>query len=267
MTNRDERAYIEACLDALRHPEQTTDMRAAAMALTQLGEAGVTALISLLADPTAGNEARRWTAIALGHTHNPRALAPLIAALRDEVELYLPFAAAMALGELGLEGAVPALVEALADTKELYGSTAMQALERIGRPSTPALLAALTNGPPRQRCWAARVLGTLGTPADLVLLDHLRAALRDRDPLVRWEAVDSLAAVAGARVLDDLRSSLGDSDADVRDAVITVLAIHSDHTDIPALENVRNHDIATNWESDHLSENAEWAIKRIRERA
>lgn len=261
---------IESIIQAMRHPAYSTDMRGEAIGLTRRGEDGITALISLLADLTAGNEARRWAAIALGQSHNSRVLSPLISALQDDSELYLPLAAAIALGELGLPGAVPALVAALADTRRLFGDApniAMQALESIGQASIPALIAALTDGPPQQRRWAARVLGKLGRPDDPSLLEHLRAALRDTDSLVRWEAVDAFEAVAGTGALSDIRPLLADPDADVRDSVITILGLRGDNTDIPALEDVRDHDVAANWEGDQLSETAEWAMEHIREHA
>jgi len=252
---------------ALRSPENHTDLAAAAFALGQLGTPGLEALVAILEDPLAGNEARRWAALALGQSGDPSALAPLVGALHDTAERYLPMAAALALGTLGRAEAVPALVEALGDTTNQYGDTAWHTLVRLGPASTPALATALTAGPASQRRLAARALGRLGQAGDERTHEPLRAALHDGDPLVRWEAVSALSWARGEHAAQDIRPLLQDPDAGVRNEVIQILAYTGTAADLPALDHIRRHDAARQWEGERLRDVAAWAMKQIRARA
>ena len=264
---------LAAHVRALRSPEDYTDLATAATALAQLGTPGIEALVAILVDPGAGNEARRRAALALGQSGDARALAPLVAALHDDAERYLPMAAAIALGALRMGEAVPALVEALQDPTNQYGATAWEALVLIGQASTPALATALAAGPTgpvgatSQRRLAARALGRLGQAGDARTLEPLRAALHDADPLVRWEAVSALGWARGEQAVQDVRPLLQDPDPDVRSEVIHVLAWAGTPDDLDALKHLRRHDTARQWEGEQVRDVAAWAMKQIRGRA
>jgi HEAT repeat protein len=75
---------------------------------------------------------------------------------------------------------VAALIAALADGDRGVRGRAAAALIRIGAPAAAAVRDAFTKGTPRQRGYAAAVLGYLGTAADL---PRLRGAVAAREPL------------------------------------------------------------------------------------
>jgi HEAT repeat protein len=105
-------------------------------------------------------------------------------------------AAAFALGELGEPGAVPALAEvALHHSDALCRESAVAALGAIGdERGLPAVLAAL-GGPPALRRRAVVALAAFeGTAVE----DSLRAALQDRD----WQVRQAAAAVLGLNEAD-----------------------------------------------------------------
>jgi len=75
------------------------------------------------------------------------------------------------------------------------------------------LLAAILDGDPRIRPYAARVLGDLGEASAVpVLID----ALDDRDPKLRWQAAWSLGRIGDEAAIEPLIDALDDRDGDVR---------------------------------------------------
>lgn len=75
------------------------------------------------------------------------------------------------------------------------------------------LLAAIQDGDPRIRPYAARMLGDMG---DAVAVPVLVDALADRDPKLRWQAAWSLGRIGDEAAIEPLIDALDDRDADVR---------------------------------------------------
>src|SRR5262249_32368026 len=117
-------------------------------------------------------------------------------------------AAAVSLGKIGprAEGAVPALVEGLRQSRENWDDFAL-ALSRIGRKGVAALTVALSDRNASVRQAVARALcipgkGPYAFPGDpdvypldfepQAIVPHLRQALKDNDCKVRWRAAETL---------------------------------------------------------------------------
>ena len=146
----------------------------------------------------------RWDAImALGQIGDPRAVDPIILALRDS-RLSIRSAAKSALTKIGAP-AVDSLIALLPswDAAEVLGD--------IGdRRAVKPLLAVLPN-------WAAiNALGRLGDPA---AVKPLLAILVSPDLLDRAAAARALGRIGDPRALEPIRAMIGDSDQNVREAV------------------------------------------------
>ncbi len=135
---------VGALLEAARKDENYGVRLAATLALARIGESGIPALLSLLAN-TSGNDL--WSAIhALGKA-GPAAgpavpdLARVLKNERDENRR----AAAESLGKLGevARPAIPALVEGLADSDEFVRYHAAEALGNVAQPGDRIVIAAL----------------------------------------------------------------------------------------------------------------------------
>jgi HEAT repeat protein len=174
------------------------------------------------------NDGVRWDAVtALRGLGNPRAVEPLIAALRDE-DSSVRCEAAKALARLGDTRAIEPLIVALRDEDSGVRREAAEALARLGDPhAIEPLIAALRDEDSGVRCETAWVLGKLDDPRTV---EPLIAALRDEDWEVRQAAAEALEAAAGAlenlvnsRVLQPLIDALRDEDRGVRCEVAWVL--------------------------------------------
>jgi HEAT repeat protein len=173
----------------------------------------------------------------LGSLKNPRAVGPLVTALRDRDESVAE-AAAVALGQIGDSRAIPALAGALDQPAARW--RAAEALVGMGAPALNAVLAALSRGDVQVskallchlkqhevrdrrlvepllkqlhssdwlvRQSAAESLGRIGDPC---AVDGLVVALRDDNRLVREEAARGLGEMGDARAVDALLGALRD---------------------------------------------------------
>jgi HEAT repeat protein len=152
---------------------------------------------------------RREAAYALGLTRSPIGLGALAAAVEADKKPSVRAAAAVALGQLGDAGAVPALVGSL--SRRAQGSGLFNRLRRrkveedefvrraaansIGliasREAVPVLIETLSSArtPGDVRREAARALGLIG---DASAIPTLRAALAERDPYLSQIAFEVL---------------------------------------------------------------------------
>jgi HEAT repeat protein len=265
-TAQDEHAIIAAHVTALQSPDWATSS-AAATELTREGTRGVAALVDVLADAHSSAEARHRAAIALGQTHDPSAVVPLAAALRDPGDRVLRMSAAIALGMLGAPEGVLPLVEALGDPALAWTPTPLYAIVRLGTVASDPLLAALSSPNPCLRGQAAEALGRLKEPR---ALEPFRALLQeDPDARVRWAAVDGLRGLGDRcdrHIARSVLTALQDPDVEVRISAIDRLANWGDATAHASLEHLRDHDHARNDDGDEVSETADWAIGRLQER-
>ena len=210
---------VKPLLDALRD-EYWPVRKAAASALGEIGDArAVEPLIAALqaenthqggaavpvrfAHPELSGLHDSWMVrtaivIALGEIGETRAVAPLVAALRDDRKWVRGYAA-QALGKLGDARAVDPLVAALADEDGFVRATAATALDRLAwRPDDGAAAAAYWVA---TRQWAKCV--KIGAIAPLI------SVLNDEDQIIRGAAAGALAHI-GARAVDPLIGALRD---------------------------------------------------------
>ncbi|MEX2179541.1 MAG: HEAT repeat domain-containing protein [Gemmatimonadaceae bacterium] len=204
----------------------------------------VSALIETLGD---GNAAVRLAVVnSLGSLNDPRAIAALGKALREDIDPRVREAAAAALGEIDDPQAVPHLLDALKaervaavreriveslreiddpsavagvlaatrDSSAAVRRAAVSALGEFEDQSTVAAIAALARDADVEvRRQVADALGNLENPVGLNALISLS---RDADPEVRESAVSGLGNLEDTRTLDALVAALKDSNADVR---------------------------------------------------
>ena len=176
----------------------------AANAIARMGdERGIAPMIAAAGDP----QLRLWMVMALGELSDPEASAYLasltddpaaairqaavearwkiaqlsapdpVQSLVDVLDGEAPPArrtwAAFRLGELGQSGAIPGLLQALADPERAVRGRAAAALIRLGQPAVPAVRqAAVYSSGPEQR-YATAILGYSGGQAELSLLQSL----------------------------------------------------------------------------------------------
>jgi HEAT repeat protein len=187
----------------------------AARALGKAGPAAVDPLIVVLGNkkPQVRNAASR----ALGDIGDPRAIAPLIRAMRgmfmagDEVD---------ALTKLG-PASVDPLIASLKDRDEGVRRGAIMALGKIKDPrAVEALFLTLKTGDFDGRSEAA---GALGSTSDPGLIAPLIAALKEPDNYVR-HAISEALAKFGAVAVDPLIAALKDANPNVRQGAARALA-------------------------------------------
>jgi HEAT repeat protein len=112
--------------------------------------------------------------------------------------------------EQKLMTAVKALVAALKSQDGAIRITARRALQAIGEPAVPPLIAALTSTNNDVRWEAAKALGYLRAPQ---AAEALVAALRDGDTGVRWLAAEALGGLGRAGLEPLLTALVHQSDS------------------------------------------------------
>ncbi|GAB4441387.1 MAG: hypothetical protein Fur0044_37870 [Anaerolineae bacterium] len=177
----------QADLRGQLHSADDTVCEAAAVTLGQQGESGLAVLADLLV--SAEPDLRFWAVRGLWANASPEAVTLLIQTLSDQEEM-VRSGAALALGELKAEPAVPGLAHLLRADPTESGSHAADALAKIGLPAAPVLIEALQAEQPWVRVRAARALVPLESKAAIPSLFH---ALDDDSYMVRHHAEAALA--------------------------------------------------------------------------
>jgi HEAT repeat protein len=141
---------------------------------------------------------------------------------------------AEALGLIGDERAVPALIEALAkDQHPGVRSSAGIALGEIGGPATAApLVAALKDSEPSVRSVAAASLGEINETPAVPLLVEL---LNDSSDIVRSQAVQALGNLGDRRAVPALLAAAEDRNQEVRRWAVWELGRIGDPQALPAV--------------------------------
>ncbi|MCK6630646.1 MAG: HEAT repeat domain-containing protein [Anaerolineae bacterium] len=181
--NLDEQTALRGQL----HSADDTACEAAAVTLGQQGESGVAVLADLLV--SAESDLRFWAVRGLWANASPEAVTLLIQALADQEEL-VRSGAALVLGELKAEPAVPELAHLLLTDPTASGNHAADALAKIGPPAAPVLIKALQAEQSWVRVRAAKALVPLESRAAIPALFH---ALDDDSYMVRHHAAAALA--------------------------------------------------------------------------
>lgn len=147
---------------------------------------------------------RRFSAMMLGTTKDPQAVAPLVAALADP-EKDVRCAATKALSVIG-SAAVDALATALRDTSWIVRYRAAEAIGDIDDPRANTLLiTCLEDEKDHVRYMGAKGLGRKRL---MVSVSPLIGALDDENEYVRIMVATSLAAIGGTEALEALSGRL-----------------------------------------------------------
>jgi HEAT repeat protein/Uri superfamily endonuclease len=162
---------------------------AAALALGRFGAVATRRLAVLLIE---GNQdARWWAARALAEVGKDGTVPPLVDAL-DDRDPDVRACAALALGRIGDGSAAPALAARLADESAFVAGIAADALSMIGEGAVGALAERLSDENPHVRLLAVRALGRIRSQNCVVPLFGL---LEDPSYLVRYYAQEALEAL------------------------------------------------------------------------
>lgn len=210
--------------------------QSAAMGAGSLGKPALPRLLRGLADDNP--RVRRWSAFALGEMRGEarEAVADLAERI-DDTDEQVRAEVLGALGGIGPEAkpALPEVTEALKDKAAHVRETAAAALWYIDRQAaaaTPVLVKGLADpeNDAVDRQAIMQVLGDIGANADgaiatMQVVPALAPWLRDRDPLMRYNALVALKALgprAGAAA-DEIRKLKDDEIADIRTAAAEAL--------------------------------------------
>ena len=183
--------------------------------------AAVNALIETIAD---ANPAVRLVAVqSLGQLEDPRAIAALAKALKEDTDARVREAAAHSLGEIDDTRAVPHLLDALKNERVAnVKKEIVEALEEIDDPQAMSAVAALARDPsiPVRRA----VASALGEFEDPAAIPTLTSMARDEDREVRQNVADALSDFEdNSATLEPLTLLARDVHADVRQQAINGL--------------------------------------------
>ncbi|MGH7469926.1 MAG: HEAT repeat domain-containing protein [Longimicrobiales bacterium] len=177
---------------------------------------------------------RREAVQALGQQEDPRAVAALSRALREDTDAQVRKSAAWALGQIEDARAVPALSEALRRDRDVeVRRTAVWALGEIESANAiDALFDAMNDADREVR---AQSVWALGQIQDARAVPALTAAMRDTDLEIRRQAVWALGQIEDRAAVPALTQLLRDADAQVRRQAIWALGQIEDASAVPAL--------------------------------
>lgn len=198
----------------------------------QAAAGAVAALIETLGD---ASPAVRAAAISsLGKLQDPRAIAALAKALREDTDPRVREAAAYAIGEIDDSRAVAPLLEALRTEKvPSVREKIVHALGEIDDPSAAAGISAVIKDPSvkvrREAVWA---LGELADPSSV---PSLISMARDEDAAVRQHTAQALGELKNVAAIDALMTLTRDTHADVRQQAVQALGELQDQRALPAL--------------------------------
>lgn len=187
---------------------------AAASSLGQLGDPrAIAALAKALREDTDAR-VREAAARALGEIDDARAVPHLLAALKAERAANVRERIVEALREIDDPSAIPGVIAVLKDPSVGVRRAAVQALSEFDDPSAvPALLDMVKDEDVEVRKYTAEALGEMEDPAGI---DALAQLARDPDKDVRVHAISALGDLEDRRVLPVLVAALKDRHAEVR---------------------------------------------------
>jgi HEAT repeat protein len=154
---------------------------------------------------------REYAAFKLGQIKDPRAVGPVIAALKDE-DRNVREDAAIALGKIGDPSAVQPLIGVLNDFSVMVKIAAVNALGNLKDQSAVGPVSGLLQDrDPRVRVYSALNLGELKDPKSL---DALNTALNDLNEDVRLVAAGAMCFMEDSRGIEPLLAALKKADTD-----------------------------------------------------
>jgi HEAT repeat protein len=187
-----------------------------------------------------------YVAEALGRLGSDKAVPALIAALQDENWL-VRRQAAEALGQIGSDKAIDTLIAALHENR-LGRRQAVEALGQIGSDkAVDALIAALQDEDIDLRMSATFSLGRTGSDK---AVDALIAALQDEDSDLRGAAAYSLGRTGSDKAVDPLIAALQDENRDLGFTAVKALGqIGSDKSVDTLIAVLQGGDRLVNWQA------------------
>ncbi|MBW4659746.1 MAG: HEAT repeat domain-containing protein [Drouetiella hepatica Uher 2000/2452] len=184
----------------------------------------------------------RYAVEALGEIGTDYAVDALIAALNHKSQ-YIRWDTARALGEIGTDKAVDALIAALNDQDSTVRHSVTGALGKIGTDkAVDALIAALNHEDRGVGYWAAEALGKIGTDK---AVDALIAALNHEDRGVRHSVTRALGKIGNDKAVDALIAALNHEDSTVRTNAAEALGKIGTDKAVDALIAALNHEDST----------------------
>ncbi len=194
--------------------------------------ATIAALIETLDD--ASPVVRVAAVSSLGSLGDPKAIAALAKALREDTDARVREAAAHSLGEIDDNRAVPALLDAL--KTERVANVRVKIIEALGEiddPSAaPGVVAALKDASVAVRRAAVEAVGELN---DRSAVPALLTMLHDSDAEVRRQVAQALGQLEEAAAIDGLIGLARDGDVEVRRHAVQALSQFEDQRSLPAL--------------------------------
>lgn len=217
---------------APQEPSRPRDVAERAERPAQQASGAVSALIETLADANAA--VRVAAASSLGQLGDPRAIAALAKALREDTDARVREAAAYALGQIDDTRAVPHLLAALkTERAPNVREKIVSALHELDDPSALAGVIAVLKDPSVAVRRAA--VHALGEFEDASAVPALIEMIRDEDAEVRKYTAESLGSLESASALDALAQLARDPDKDVRIHALSALGSLEDRRALPAL--------------------------------
>ncbi|MCH7761066.1 HEAT repeat domain-containing protein [candidate division TA06 bacterium] len=198
---------VEPLINYIQEDPDRGSSRLAAHILGKIGEEAGVAVPLLIGLIQHQNWRMRMSACeALGEVGDPRAVEPLMTALKDTVFLVRK-GAVFGLGKMEDRRSISALIQALGDGSYAVRYPASEALETIGRPAVPPLIKALKENDSITR---SLVCGVLGKIQDRRALKPLRRMLKDEDWGVKVAAKEALRSLKSkGRIIESPDSPLG----------------------------------------------------------
>jgi HEAT repeat protein/beta-lactamase regulating signal transducer with metallopeptidase domain len=229
-------------------PQDPKPREVAAPAERTVQQAGgaVGALIETLAD--ANVSVRVAAANSLGQLGDPRAIAALAKALREDTDARVREAAAYALGQIDDTRAVPSLLAALkVERAANVRAKIVEALHEIDDPSALSGVVAVLKDPSVAVRRAA--VHAIGEFEDASAVPALMDMVKDEDAEVRKYTAEALGQLENPAAIDALALLARDPDKDVRLNALSALGNLEDRRALPALvaalkdasAEVRNH--------------------------
>jgi HEAT repeat protein/beta-lactamase regulating signal transducer with metallopeptidase domain len=192
----------------------------------------VSALIETLSDANAA--VRVAAASSLGQLGDPRAIAALAKALREDTDARVREAAAYALGQIDDTRAVPHLLAALKTERAAnVREKIVSALHELDDPSAVAGVIAVLKDPNVAVRRAA--VHALGEFEDASAVSALMDMIKDEDPEVRKYTAEALGSLEDPAALDALAQLARDADKDVRIHALSAMGSLEDRRALPAL--------------------------------
>lgn len=154
-----------------------------------------------------------WALKILATIKDPAAVDPLLSLLSRTRDSDRRESIVRALGELGGERPVAALLDLLHDESWTMRKCAAEALSRMGETALPAAAARYGDGNADVRYWVVRIAGEVASMQGAMVV---RAALDDREWFVRSCAAAAAARIADPDALERLLALLSDGNPEVR---------------------------------------------------